>query len=290
MIDLHTHTKHSDGTDSTIELLQNAQKINVNYLSITDHNTCNAYKELESIDYHTYYSGKLVSGIELNTKILSIPIEILGYNINLKKMQELVNQVYITNEKRQVIEVERLYEKCLKEGFSLPNNFVSAYDGSVYPSKYLHSFITQSENNKNLIDSDAWENSNIFYRKYMSNPTTMFFINMDDVLPDFQTTCDIVRQAEGLVFIPHIYEYRSNSDLILKNILENYKIDGIECYYTTFSKEQNATLLSICKERNLYISGGSDYHGTNHVNVSIGVGHGDLKVPDEIAKDWAHEI
>ena len=32
MIDLHTHTKHSDGTDSTIELLQNAQKIKVNYL------------------------------------------------------------------------------------------------------------------------------------------------------------------------------------------------------------------------------------------------------------------
>ena len=91
MIDLHTHTKYSDGTDSFTELLKNTEKSQVNFLSITDHNTCKAYNEIPSSDYKKYYSGNIITGVELNTKILSIPIEVLGYNINLRKMQKLIN-------------------------------------------------------------------------------------------------------------------------------------------------------------------------------------------------------
>ena len=40
------------------------------------------------------------------------------------------------------------------------------------------------QDNKKYIDEDAWNDSNIFYRKYMSNPNTIFYINMDDVLPN----------------------------------------------------------------------------------------------------------
>ena len=46
MIDLHMHTKYSDGTDTLKEILQNANKINLDIISITDHNSCNAYKEM----------------------------------------------------------------------------------------------------------------------------------------------------------------------------------------------------------------------------------------------------
>lgn len=47
MIDLHTHTNHSDGTDSVEELLKNAEKSNIEILSITDHDSVGAYFELE---------------------------------------------------------------------------------------------------------------------------------------------------------------------------------------------------------------------------------------------------
>ena len=46
MIDLHIHSTNSDGTDSIQEILQKAQKLNLNYISITDHDTCDGYKEL----------------------------------------------------------------------------------------------------------------------------------------------------------------------------------------------------------------------------------------------------
>lgn len=40
---------------------------------------------MEKIDLRKYYTGKIIPGIELNTKVLGVPIEILGYGIDYKK-------------------------------------------------------------------------------------------------------------------------------------------------------------------------------------------------------------
>ena len=45
-------------------------------------------------------------------------------------------------------------------------------------------------------------------------------------------------------------------------------------------------LLELCKKNRYFISGGSDYHGSFKPNVDIGVGYGNLKVPDNIINDW----
>lgn len=47
MIDLHLHTNHSDGIDSVEELLENAERQKIEIISITDHNSVDAYYELE---------------------------------------------------------------------------------------------------------------------------------------------------------------------------------------------------------------------------------------------------
>ena len=90
----------------------------------------------------------------------------------------------------------------------------------------------------------------------------------------------------GKVFLPHIFEYKDNSQKILEFILDNYVIDGIECYYTTFSKEQSNFLLNICEGKNLLVSGGSDYHGINKKNVEMAIGKGNLKIDKKIIQDW----
>ncbi len=43
MIDLHTHTNHSKGTDTVQEMLQNAEKMKLEIISITDHDSVGAY-------------------------------------------------------------------------------------------------------------------------------------------------------------------------------------------------------------------------------------------------------
>ncbi len=287
MIDMHSHTKYSDGTDTIEEYLRKAQSMNLTTVSITDHNTCKAYEELEKMDVKKFYSGNIITGVELNTKVLGIPIEILGYKIDYKKMQELIDKNYITNNERCYIELEKLKEKCIKNNIALSEKFIEEYDpNTMWPSQYLHKIITQNAHNKKYIDEDAWNESKVFYRKYMSNPSTIFFVDMDEYLPDFIQASNMIKQAGGLVFIPHIFEYRDNSEKILQHILDNYKFDGIECFYTTFTKEQTDRLLEICRQRNLLISGGSDYHGKNKVNVELGIGSGDLRVDEKILEDW----
>ena len=286
MIVLHMHTTYSDGTDDLKTILKKAEEKKLNIIAITDHNVCGAYDELKTIDVKEYFTGRIIKGVEMNTKVLGIPIEILGYNINPEILKVELKKAYITNKERNILEVKRLAQKCQEHGIEIGENFVENYNPDMYASKYLHGKITSNPNNKGLIDEDSWANSNVFYRKYMSNPETMFYVNLDDVLPDFEEACNIIKRAGGLVFLPHIYEYRENSDKILNYILENYKIDGIECYYTTFTGEQHEYLLNLCKERKLLVSGGSDYHGSFKPDVDLGVGYGNLKIPDEIVENW----
>lgn len=290
MIDLHIHTNYSDGTDTLIDVLKKAEEKKLEYISITDHNTCNAYKELNNINVKDYYSGNIISGVELNTKILGIPIEVLGYGINTEKIEKILSQTYLTPLERNKLEVQRLYDKSLKSGIKLSNTFVEDYNPSIYASKYLHSELIKNEYNKQFIDEDSWNNSINLYRKYMSNPDSLLYVDTNDILPDFETTRKIIKNAEGMIFIPHIFEYKDNAIKILNYILDNHKIDGLECYYTTFSEEQTKYLLDICKSKNLFVSGGSDYHGSYKPDVDIGSGKGNLKIDKLICKDWISNI
>ena len=290
MIDLHMHTTYSDGTESCTTVLKKCQEKNLNYISITDHNTALAYKELETLDVKSLFSGKIVPGIELNTKALNIPIEILGYGIDYQKMNELVKKVYIPATERNKIEVKRLYNKCIQAGIILDKNCLDNYKPEMFASVFFHNEITKHEENKNILSEEAWNSSKIFYRQYMSDPKTPLYVEMDDFVPDFETASNLVRQAGGLVFIPHIFEYKKNAEPILDYILQNFQIDGIECYYTTFTEEQHEKLLKLCNERNLFISGGSDFHGTIKPDVDIGTGYGNLKIPNEIIIPWENKI
>ena len=50
MIDLHMHTINSDGSDTTEELLKKCEKLELEYISITDHDTCEAYNDMKNIN------------------------------------------------------------------------------------------------------------------------------------------------------------------------------------------------------------------------------------------------
>lgn len=290
MIDLHMHTKHSDGTDSCIELLESAQKKGLNVISVTDHNTVGAYDELARIKIEDFFKGRIIPGIELNTKVLNVPIEILGYGINTTEIKQLLKSVYLPAEERNKIEAKRLYNKCIALGLHLDEDCLERYEPNGFASKFIQSEIKKYEENKVLIEQDVWNDSKLFYRKYMSNPEGPLYVEMDDLVPDFSTAASLIRKCGGLVFIPHIFEYRQNAGKILNFILKNYDIDGIECYYTTFSDEQTRKVLEVCKERNLYVSGGSDYHGKAKPNVQMGIGFGNLNIDNSVIDNWKDKV
>ena len=95
MIDLHLHTRHSDGADSVEDLLINAEKLNLEVISITDHDTIGAYKEIENNkDYNvsTLFDNFDITANSLIDRVInySFPADdvyetYLGYKVFLTK-------------------------------------------------------------------------------------------------------------------------------------------------------------------------------------------------------------
>lgn len=60
MIDLHSHTIHSDGSSTVSELLSEAQSKQLSMISITDHNTVRTYDDLQIDNVRNLYSGRIL--------------------------------------------------------------------------------------------------------------------------------------------------------------------------------------------------------------------------------------
>ena len=127
-----------------------------------------------------------------------------------------------------------------------------------------------------------------FSKKYCGNPNHILYIDKTPDYPTLQEAIDAIKQANGLVFLPHlfIHKWADNILALIDDILENYEIDGIECYHSEFNDENIEYLLKLCKDRKYLMSGGSDYHGSNKRNIEMAVGKGNLKIEKDIIKEW----
>ena len=62
-------------------------------------------------------------------------------------------------------------------------------------------------------------------------------------------------------------------------------LDGLECEYAAYTPDERAPLHTLAGRHGLAPTGGSDYHGENKPGLLVGVGRGDLRVPDEYLDD-----
>lgn len=291
MIDLHMHTTCSDGTDTVLELLKKAEKMNLEYIAITDHDNCNGYEQLKEIKLEEVFHGKLIPGIEIKCSYLKRNIEILGYKINTDKMNELMKDFYKdkSRESLQIKYLDMLYEKCLKMGLTLtPKKEIVWNPKNDWASLTIYNDFKKYEENQSKVPEDMWENFTTFSKKYCANPNHVLFIDKSEDYPSLAEAIDMVKQAGGLVFLPHLFIYKwvENKEEFINGIVDHYPIDGIECYYNCFTEEQTNYLIELCKQKKLYKSGGSDYHGLNKKNLELGIGYGELKVPKDIVEEW----
>ena len=67
-------------------------------------------------------------------------------------------------------------------------------------------------------------------------------------------------------------------------LIDNYDVDGIECYHSIFNLEQIDLVKEFCQSQKLLMSGGSDYHGLHKPGIELGSGKGQLSIPDDIFK------
>ena len=270
MIDLHIHTTNSDGTDSVEEILKKAEKLKLNYISISDHDTCKGYDELKNIDVESIYSGKIIPGIELKCYYKGRTIEVLGYNINVEKMNNWITTFYKDKSKAdlQIKYFNLLYEGCQKLGLTLSKKEDIIWNPEVdWASVTIYSDFKKYPENEKKLPADLWTEFSTFTRKYCADPNYILHIDKSKDYPSLEVAINAIKEADGLAFMPHIFIYKwveqEEKKAFVEEIVENYDIDGFECYYPDFSEEQKKYILNLCNKKSLYKSGGSDYHGKN---------------------------
>ena len=114
-------------------------------------------------------------------------------------------------------------------------------------------------------------------------------MNFIEFRPPYKEVIDIIHKAGGKAFLAHPFEYKFKDTIEFINDLRKEKeLDGIECFHPSANQEQRNILVEYAKNNNLYISGGSDYHGSPKPDIEIGVGRGDLNISKEIL-NWLYE-
>ena len=114
-------------------------------------------------------------------------------------------------------------------------------------------------------------------------------MNFIEFRPPYKEVIDIIHKAGGKAFLAHPFEYKFKDTIGFINDLRKEKeLDGIECFHPSANQEQRNILVDYAKNNNLYISGGSDYHGNPKPDIEIGVGRGDLSISEEIL-NWLYE-
>lgn len=291
MIDLHIHSTNSDGSKTVKEILIEAQNLELNTISFTDHETCDAYFELEKINIKKFFEGKIINGIELKSQYKDIVMDILGYGIDYKKMSKYLKECYkdITREKIQESQLIEFYKIGLKEHLTLrPFDELKWDKTKDWASIVFYNEIKSHLENKSKVPPDLWEDFKNFKNNHYHIKGNTFYINMAKDYPKIEKIIDIIHQSGGKAFIAHIYQYKEIKDKILelKEIISKYSIDGIECYHSIFSNTESENLQKFAELHNLLISGGSDYHGIYKPDISLGTGKGNLEVPDKILDNW----
>lgn len=285
MIDLHLHTTTSDGSDEPIDILIKAQELGLKYISITDHDSIGAYNKLKDINIHNYFHGKLIPGCEFSAVHNGKPIEILGYGIDL---DVIIREGIVSDERfyeRENAYLSKLKETCRNLNIKYSDDL--SIKGKYFATQMMHADLRKYPENEKYFTKEIWESLNAFYRTYVNNPDSPFFLNqMKDCLT-VQEAAALIKKAGGKSFLAHLYGYIVDDHTdFLNSIVSLNALDGIECYHSLHSIDRTKYLLNYCNEHKLYASGGSDYHGKLKPDVKMGESVPDTKIPYDILEPW----
>ncbi len=293
MIDLHCHTTYSDGTYTVREMLEEANKSNLEVLSITDHNSVESYIEMENMNISKLFGGKIICGCEFTTKFDDRLIEVLGYGFDYKKVNEWLKDRY--NEEVGTKNVQELFKRLINIIDNLGLKY--DYDKLHYPQgdndffeRSFYEEIIKYQENLEIVNEDIFKTFSDFFRKGLTNKDSKLFLNAIEFKPSIEEIINLIHENGGIALLAHPFQYKfTNTESFLEKIINESELDGIECFYTTFSEEQSKYLVEFAKNNNLLISGGSDCHGENKINHYLGSGSGNLMIDKTVINNWKIE-
>jgi 3',5'-nucleoside bisphosphate phosphatase len=247
--DLHCHSTFSDGSLDPEELFALAIELGLQGISITDHDTLDAYHHLPQSDL------MVLPGIELSALMNDISIHVLGYAFDIQHPQivDFCRRLHdVRNERNgQILEKLRswglpLDVKALKEQEEKEGSF-----GRVHIAR-------------EMVKKGYVRSIQEAFGRYIGDGKCCFVRGEKFSVEE---AIDIIHKSSGFAVIAHPHLLPSIK--IVKMLLE-LEFDGIECLYGNFHPKQCERYVSLAVEHHLLITGGSDFHGEARPGVALG--------------------
>jgi predicted metal-dependent phosphoesterase TrpH len=242
--DLHCHTTCSDGTVTPVELVALAKKIGLAGLSITDHDTIDAY---ETAIPAAHAEGLVLgTGVEFSCAFQSTSVHILGYDYQLDNQE--IRSFCKRHQQRRHDRNREILQKLERVHMPLDPNLLEKLGSGGRTIGRPH--IAQL-----MVDKGYVGTIKEAFNLYLADDKGCY---VPGVTFSVAETIDVIQQAGGKAFLAH--PHLLGDGKMLKELLKLH-FDGIECHYARCAPEKERRWLKIAKEKNWLISGGSDFHG-----------------------------
>ena len=255
MIDLHTHTNFSDGTDTPTELINKALASGITTLAITDHDSISGWDEAIS----ALRPGlSLVPGAEISCQTTDgISVHVLGLLFDHKHV-ELMNTLSKTRENRHS-RMEKIIARINEAGIdiSMADVLEQLSDGATLGRPHLADALVKKgvvASREEAFTQMLHNNSKYYVSHYSPSP---------------EVAIKLIKEAGGVAVIAHpmaSHRGRVISSETFGSII-NSGLDGIEVDHRDHTPDEKRELINLAKEFDLVMTGSSDYHGNGKLNM-----------------------
>lgn len=269
MIDLHIHSRFSDGTDTLDDIVEIAKGKNIPAFALTDHDTTLGIKEI--MEKAEKENIRVIPGVEISSVSNGQIIHILGYNIDIEnsQLQELLSKI------------GNYFKETFYEHYSylLKNNIMDFDINKIIEYADYKQSIALSDILKAMIAEGApytmrdWPE--FFHSKinhYHGHFVENFPVHSSEAV-------EVIKNAGGIPVFAHPARI-GDADLKEMEILLPHGLRGVEVYYPHHSKELVERYENFANKHVLVRTGGTDWHGPELTtwNVEIGdYGLSDIK-------------
>jgi 3',5'-nucleoside bisphosphate phosphatase len=243
-VDLHTHTRASDGALSPGALVELAWRHGVRVLAVTDHDSTDGLAEAQAAAAGC--TGlTIVPGLEINCDVEGGEVHVLGYGVD---HQSAWFQDFLRGQRAErVARVKRIAERLAELGLPIEpaEVFALVREGSAGRPHVAQVMIARG------------------YVKSMREAFDRYLHTGGPAhVPRRRLTpveaVAIILRAGGVPVIAH--PGVGGKDEVIPELIAA-GLAGIECYYAEHSAAQRNAYLELCRQHDLVATGGSDFHG-----------------------------
>ena len=255
MIDLHTHSNFSDGTDSPAQLINKALATGITTIALTDHDSVAGIAQAQS----ALRPGiSLVAGAEISCQTDDgISVHMLGLLFDLEN-KDLISTMEKTRENRHgrmQRNIERLNEAGIE--ISIQDVLAELAQGATLGRPHLADALIKKGvvNSRDEAFSQMLHNKSKFYVAHYS--------------PKPVEAIKLIKAAGGVAIIAHPMASHRGRTISIETFgdLIEAGLDAIEVDHRDHSPDEKNALIQLARDNNLVMTGASDYHGNGKLNL-----------------------